>query len=269
MEYGICLHSVIAVRSEPSHRAEMVTQVLFGELFRISEFREQWVYVQLLYDGYEGWVHQLQVQTLANEVFLDLQHKVTPVTLELVQLVVNEKTSGMTPILLGSSLPGYAGGRIEIAGNGYLYDGACSEIPSGDTVSVPNDEEKIRFHLRENSLLFLNSPYLWGGRSPFGLDCSGFIQILFKLQHIQLLRDAAQQATQGEVIGLPFEALTGDVAFFENEEGQICHVGMILEPNMIIHCSGKVRIDHFDQEGIFNRETGKYTHRLRLIKRMY
>ena len=116
--------------------------------------------------------------------------------------------------------------------------------------------------------MYLNSPYLWGGRSPFGIDCSGFTQMVFKLNGIKLPRDAYEQAEIGKTLNFIEETQKGDLAFFDNEEGKIIHTGIIIDKNKIIHSSGKVRIDNLDHYGIFNAETGKYSHNLRLIKKV-
>ena len=114
----------------------------------------------------------------------------------------------------------------------------------------------------------MNAPYLWGGRTPFGIDCSGFVQMVYKLQGMKLLRDASQQATLGEVVSLIDEAESGDLAFFDDAEGNIIHVGMLIDRQRIIHCSGKVKINNLDHEGIYDANLQKYTHKLRLIKRI-
>jgi cell wall-associated NlpC family hydrolase len=122
-------------------------------------------------------------------------------------------------------------------------------------------------NLKNTAKKYLNAPYLWGGKSPFGIDCSGFTQIVFKIHHKKLLRDASQQATQGETVAFRSAAIGGDLAFFDNEDGKIIHVGIMLNNHQIIHAAGKVRIDPIDDQGIFNPELGKYTHKLRIIKR--
>jgi len=109
---------------------------------------------------------------------------------------------------------------------------------------------------------------LWGGRSPFGIDCSGFTQMVYKLCGMPLKRDAWMQAEQGQDIHLLDETQPGDLAFFDNEEGRIIHVGILTTKNRIIHASGKVRLDSIDHQGIFNSETKRYTHNLRLLKRL-
>ena len=119
------------------------------------------------------------------------------------------------------------------------------------------------------AFLFLNTPYLWGGKTPFGIDCSGFTQLVYKLCGHTLLRDAKDQATQGEVLSFIEESEPGDLAFFDNEEGVITHVGIIMQDYFIIHASGKVRIDVLDHSGIYNTDTKKHTHKLRVIKRIF
>ena len=269
MEFGICLQGVIPVRAEPSHRSEMVTQILFGELYRITEKNGVWNRVQLVFDEYEGWIHYLQTHTLEEEEFLRLGHSETPVSLDLVQLVIRESRNDMLPAPLGSSLPGLANGQLTISGATFLYDGAVSTFTPVETLKSGAERDAFCLRLTQDAILYHNAPYLWGGRTPLGIDCSGFVQMVFKLQHIKLLRDTTLQASQGEVIGLLFEALPADLVFFDDEEGKINHVGMLLNRNTVIHCSGQVRIDPIDQEGIFNTELMKYTHKLRLIKRMF
>ena len=121
-------------------------------------------------------------------------------------------------------------------------------------------------HLINNALIFLNAPYLWGGRTPFGIDCSGFTQIVYRLQGINIPRDAHQQAEVGNTLSFIEESQEGDLAFFDDSEGEITHVGIIMNNNNIIHASGKVRIDKLDQQGIFNIEKKIHTHKLRIIK---
>jgi cell wall-associated NlpC family hydrolase len=130
------------------------------------------------------------------------------------------------------------------------------------------DNDSQRTIIIKNALILLNSPYLWGGRSPLGIDCSGFTQLVYRLGQIKLLRDASQQATQGEFLSFIEEAENGDLAFFDNNDGKITHVGLIINDNYIIHAHGKVRIDMLDQSGIFNLESKKHTHKLRMIKKI-
>ena len=167
---------------------------------------------------------------------------------------LSEPTQYHQPIVIGSILPSYKSGHALINNEMYQFDG----------LTTPGFIKKDK--LVENALMYLNAPYLWGGRSPLGIDCSGFTQMVYRLQGVDLPRDAYQQAEVGTTLSFVEESEPGDLAFFDNAEGKITHVGIILEDNHIIHASGKVRIDRIDQQGVFNTEIGNHTHKLRLIK---
>jgi hypothetical protein len=269
MEYGICLYSVIPVRAEPSHKSEMVTQILFGELYEVIENIASWVKIKLLFDNYEGWISLIQVSPVDILEFQRLFNAETYVTLDLVQLLSEETEKSMVPVVIGSSLPDLHELRIRAGHNVFFYDGLVSETQIQETLTNLPHSAESKQQLIGDSMLYLNAPYLWGGRTPFGIDCSGFVQMAYKLQGLKLLRDASQQATQGVVISLLAEAEQGDLAFFDDEEGNITHVGMIIDSQRIIHCSGRVQIDSLDHEGIFNARLQTYTHKLRLIKRIF
>lgn len=258
MKFGMCNLSMVAVRREASHRSEMVTQLLFGELFEIAEKSDNWIRIKLIYDGYEGWIDSKQYALLYYETFDKLSNFGTSITLDLVHLVTDITHDIMIPIVLGSSLPHVVNTTFYIEDDKYLYEGIVR--PVKETVTM----DKIT----ENAFMYLHAPYLWGGRSPFGIDCSGFTQMTYKLSGIKLLRDANQQATQGTTVEFIHETLPGDLAFFDDELGNIVHTGIILSNNQIIHASGKVRVDTLDHEGIYNSQQKKYTHKLRIIKRI-
>ena len=257
MEYGICLLSVIPLRSEPSDKSEMVTHVLFGEHFEVLDKNAQWRKVRTAYDSYEGWTDVKQITPIGAKDFFVLNDSPHPVTLDVVQIMVYNK-SYMVPVLLGSSLPAFNDKKFSINGTDYSYEG---NVRTGKVT----DKQAIV----ENAYMYLNAPYLWGGRSPFGIDCSGFTQMVYKLCGIKLRRDAAQQAEEGKTLHLLEEAQPGDIAFFDNEESRIVHCGIILPGERIIHASGRVRIDRLDHHGIYNTDTKKYSHHLRLVKRMF
>jgi cell wall-associated NlpC family hydrolase len=246
----------------------MITQVLFGELYRINEKENDWVKIQLLLDDYQGWINILQMSVINEQEFLRLSDAETSISSDLVQLLTCENTQSMIPLVIGSSLPAYDDFRISINKSVYLFDGQVSASTLNGETHGHELILNIRQQIIEDAKLLLNAPYLWGGRSPFGIDCSGFVQIIFKLQGLKLLRDASQQATQGEIISLLAEAMPGDLAFFDDADGNITHVGMLIDAQRIIHCSGHVRIDALDHEGIYNLNLQKYTHKLRLIKRI-
>lgn len=268
MEYGICLHSVIPVRAEPSHRSEMVTQVLFGELYHIIDKENSWFKVRLSFDNYEGWIEILQANLIDEMEFLRLSASETAITMDLVQLLSHETDKSMIPVFVGSSLPAFDESRIRVGQDVFFYEGLVSESRLQETKTFIQNNRSNRQQLIANTMLYRNAPYFWGGRTPFGIDCSGFMQMVYKLQGMKLLRDASQQATQGEVISLLAEAEPGDLAFFDDAEGRITHVGMLLDQHRIIHCSGQVQVDSIDHEGIYNAKLQKYTHKLRLIKKI-
>ncbi len=256
--FGICNLSVVPCRAEASDKSEMVTQLLFGEWFKILEERNAWTKIKISYDGYECWIGSKQFLALSGSSYLELEKSNCANTFELVQVITDVNHSLHIPVLLGTTLPFFTGKTFMMANQEYKYEGLTNA----------NSILKSRAAIIENAFLYLHAPYLWGGRNPFGIDCSGFTQMVFKLNGIKLKRDAFQQAEEGETLSFLEEAEEGDLAFFDNEEGRIIHVGILLKNNKIIHASGKVRIDSLDHEGIFNSETQKYSHRLRIIKRI-
>lgn len=229
--------SVVPVRAENSDRAEIVTQLLFGESCDILEVDKNWTKIKIHFDGYEGWVDTKQVSPISDADFI--KRKTKTVT----ENFINYQHNGEKTLL-----------------------SIGSEIESDNQKDTKNNFDKE--NLKKTTLEFLNVPYLWGGRSFFGIDCSGFTQIVYKVNGIQLPRDAYQQAELGEVLDFIEEAEIGDLAFFENEEGRIIHVGIMLENQKIIHAHGKVRIDDLDCIGIFNKDQNKHTHKLRFVKRI-
>lgn len=228
--------SVVPVRAENSDKAEIVTQILFGESLDILETKGNWTKVKLHFDGYEGWVDAKQISPISDE---DLEKRKTELITDSVLFYKNKDIKMLLSI--------------------------------GSEVEAESEKEKIgdiRENIVETAIGFLKVPYLWGGRSFFGIDCSGLTQIVYKANGIKLPRDAYQQAEIGEVLNFIEEAEVGDLAFFENDAGKIVHVGIMLEDQKIIHAHGEVRIDELDSTGIFNKEQNKHTHRLRFVKKI-
>ncbi len=251
--FGICNLSIIPLRLEPNDRSEIVSQVLFGEHFEVIETAKQWTKIKLQFDDYEGWIDSKQFQSISEENFKTLSKEAVILNSDLVEYIIAPNNT-LLPITIGASLSFL--NHSDINSGNYDFEGlkVSGVKPKKDIVTT--------------SFLYLNSPYLWGGKTPFGIDCSGFTQMVYKLNGHKLLRDASQQSTQGEVLSFIEESEPGDLAFFDNEEGKIIHVGIILENNYIIHASGKVRIDRLDHLGIYNAEQNRHTHRLRVIKKI-
>jgi len=268
MEFGINIQSIVPVRKDPSHLSEITTQLLFGELFRINESRDGWLQVHLAWDNYEGWIPEKQAHKIGEQEFLRLLNADTPLVMDLVQLIANETQKTMFAIPLGSSLPGLEGQFLSIDGENFRFEGQVSITSGIEEIETRHEKKEFCHDLVEDAMMYLHAPYLWGGRSPFGIDCSGLVQMVYKLRQIKLLRDATQQASQGEVVSLLDEAEPGDIVFFDDEEGNISHVGILADRFRVIHASGSVRIDAIDHQGIFDGNQEKYTHKLRLIKRI-
>lgn len=234
------------VRAEASDKAEMVNQLLFGDVFEVIDNKPKWVKIKNAFDDYEGWIDNNQFLEINSEQFFQLKDKLMTCSSDLVEYV-QDSTHQLTAVVLGSSL-----GGMNVLGFNYDLNISPGKIKRDKLIST--------------ALLYLNAPYLWGGKSPFGIDCSGFTQMVYKACGFKLKRDSSQQAQQGEVLSFIEEAQPGDLAFFDNDDGQITHVGIIMPNNFIIHAHGKVRIDRIDHTGIFNVETKKYSHQLRVIK---
>lgn len=237
----------------------MVTELLFGETFAILEENENWLLIKNTFDGYESWIDKNQNTPLSQAEFESINASPKFFTYRTISKVENTRTGIVYPIVKGSSVP---------------------DLKPDNTFRIGEDEFLLEFEevdnraknapremISEFALTYLNSPYLWGGRSPFGIDCSGFAQMVFKYAGIPILRDANQQAEHGQTINFTEECMPGDLAFFDNEDGKIVHVGIVLHENYIIHASGKVKMGKLDQQGIFDLKENKYTHKLRIIKR--
>jgi hypothetical protein len=255
MHYGICNLSIVPLRIEPSDCSEMVSQVLFGEHFKVLEIRKYWSKIRLAFDNYEGWVDNKQYEEISENTYLTLMETPPKLAGELIDFVTNS-TNNYRTIVIGSNLPFYNKQQLKINHTNFLYEGqVISKI-------------KPKSLIIETAYKYLNTPYLWGGKTPFGIDCSGFTQMVYKLCGYQLMRDASEQASQGEVLSFIEESEPGDLAFFDNSEGIITHVGIVMKDNYIIHAHGKVRVDRIDHSGIFNLDSHTHTHKLRVIKKI-
>lgn len=248
MQYGICNLSIVPLRFEPSDKTELVSQVLYGDYFKVLEQRKYWSRIRLAFDNYEGWIDNKQYVEITEAQYFSLHEEFPILSNDLIEFV-QDKNNQLYPVTLGACLNGLH--LLE-----HTFDG------------VTTNSIRDKKHLINTAFSFLNAPYLWGGKTPLGIDCSGFTQMVYKLNGYKLLRDASQQATQGEALSFIEESEPGDLAFFDNNEGAIVHVGIIMKDNYIIHAHGKVRIDRIDHSGIYNAEKRMHTHKLRVIKKI-
>ena len=246
MILGICNLSIVPVRIVDSDKSEMINQLIYGDIIEILEEKEKWVKIKSVFDDYIGWIDKKQYFKIDDNITLDLNKPVY--SIDLVEFIENNNNELVT-IPIGSDVS-------NISLMNHKFD--------GKTISGKNN----RNYIVSTALTFLNSPYLWGGKTPFGIDCSGFTQMVYKINGYKLFRDAKDQANQGETLSFIEESEAGDLAFFNNDEGDIIHVGIILQNNHIIHASGKVRIDRIDHSGIYNNDLNKHTHSLRYIKKI-
>lgn len=235
----------------------MVTQLLFGEIVEILERSgKKWYKVRCTWDDYVGWVSQKQLLPLTGEEVRQYKESYAR-SLEISQPAVHDEH--FLPLTMGAVLPMYDGLSFQFPPHPYQFSGQCV-YPGEVSCSA---ELLIKIARR-----YLYAPYLWGGRSPFGIDCSGFVQVTFQMVGIQLPRDAHQQVEKGEPVDFVESMSAGDLAFFENSSGKIDHVGIVLEEQQILHASGQVRIDRLDHYGIFSEKEEAYTHKLRVIRRI-
>ena len=252
MSFVMPLVAVCPMRKEAAHRSEMVSQLLLGELATVLETSGDFVCVLTSYDDYEGWCQQSQL------IFLDQAPASHANCLSkgwISALQINGES-----MMIGAGTPlDFFNDQILSAGT-YRFEYNVEKWEIGNALFT---EIQITAVARQ----YLNTAYLWGGRTVFGIDCSGFAQQVFRHFGIRLPRDAYQQAAIGETVGFLQETRCGDLAFFDNAEGKITHVGIMLSPASIIHASGQVRIDPIDNMGIVHAQSGKRTHQLRIIKR--
>ena len=256
MIYMVCCVAVSPLRLEPNHKSEMVSQLLFGEAGELLEESKEFIKIRCLYDGYEGWCQRNQLAS-----GIGYQPEAAP------SVLVGDWTDKVSingvPAYVSMGTPIITPAHTDITIGPYRISYLTSS-PYNAAAATPTPEA-----IMARAMRYLNTPYIWGGRSVFGIDCSGFVQMVFRFFNKPLPRDAWMQAKQGESIGFFQEARCGDLAFFDDEEGMITHVGILLNDQEIIHASGKVRIDKIDNAGIINMDTQQRTHKLRIIKRYF
>ena len=271
VEYVIAHCTVTPVRQEPSEGSEQLTQLLFGEVCEVLDRLPRSTKIRSTLDGQEGWV-DFKMLTSASNLSPLTSHLPATVVAVPIAIATAMETGDELMLTLGTRLPNYARGTFEVLGKQYLINPACVSTAQRSTGAADLQQSDLqRSDLATIAQSLLNAPYLWGGKNAMGMDCSGFTQVVYATQGINLLRNAREQMTQGELVPSLAEAQPGDLAFFDHADRDpkatnISHVGMLLSPTEIIHCSGCVHIDTIDEQGI-HLPDGELTHHLVQIKR--
>ncbi len=253
---AIALASIVPVRSEAADESEIMTQLLFGDSFEILKTKNQWNYIRATYDIYEGWIDEKVILPLSNKEFEEIEKKPKYFTSGIVNKVEMEK-SGSFLLPMGSILPAFN------PENQSFIMGNEKGIYKGEFITGKHPKEEILKY----AFTYMNAPYLWGGKTHFGLDCSGLTQMAYKMCGHPLLRNAKDQATQGRKIDLN-EAEPGDLAFFSNQKGKVIHVGFLLGDGRIFHSHGNAHIDPVDEKGIWSLKFKRYSHHLSDVRRI-
>jgi cell wall-associated NlpC family hydrolase len=272
VEYAVNCCTVTPVRQEPSEGSEQLTQLLFGEVCEVLDRLPRWTKIRSTLDGQEGWV-DFKMLTPASHLSPITSNLPATVVATPIAIATAMETGEELMLTLGTRLPNYAHGTFEVLGKQYLIDPTCvsqpiSNSPSGRPVG---ETPSYSHNVCAIAQTLLNAPYLWGGKNAMGMDCSGFTQVVYATQGINLLRNAREQMTQGELVPSLAETQPGDLAFFDHADRDpkatnISHVGILLDNKTIIHCSGCVHIDTIDEQGI-HLPDGELTHHLVQIKR--
>lgn len=253
-KYCLCLLSVVPVRKENTDTSEIVTQLIFGDLVQIvqSSKDKKWLEIESVDDQYRGWIDPKQVLELTDLEHLNYIREKAPIVIE--KPAYLHRGNSILMLSVGSRLPFFEKGYLNTSKGKWRFDGQAGFYDKTDVGRVAG--------------LFLGVPYLWGGKSQFGIDCSGFVQLVMKMCGKQLLRDASQQVKQGDSVDYE-DIKSGDLVFFKNATGKIIHVGIMLQQGNVIHAHGEVRVDVLHEKGIYNTEQQYYSHEYACARRIF
>lgn len=257
LDFGVCRLSIVPVRADTSDKSEQLTQLLFGDHYEVTGQSKdrKWLRIKINFDQYEGWIDASQHHTILREYFEYLNRAEFKITTDVTASILYNKSPQI--ILMGSMIP-ISSSELFKMEEQFAFNGEAKNL---------GQKREFEF-LKNTAIKYLNAPYLWGGKSPFGIDCSGFAQMVFKICGYRLFRDSSQQANHGKLVKSVDQGKPGDLVFFKNADDKVNHVGILLDDDRIIHASGRVRIDHLNEEGILNLETKIYTHQFAHIRRI-
>ena len=257
LDYGVCRLSIVPVRAEASDKSELTTQLLFGDHYEVVEAAKdkKWLKIRINFDQFEGWLDAKQHHPVSHEYFEYLDRAEFKITTDVTATILYNKSPQI--ILMGSMIP-ISSSELFKMEEQFAFNGEAKNL----------GQKREYEYMKNVAIKYLNAPYLWGGKSPFGIDCSGFVQMVFKICGYRLFRNSWQQSNKGKSFREIEQGRPGDLVFFKNPEGKVNHVGILLEGDRIIHASGKVRVDHLNEEGILNLETKIYSHQFSHIRRI-
>jgi hypothetical protein len=257
LDYGVCRLSIVPVRAEASDKSELTTQLLFGDHYEVTDATKdkKWLRIRSNFDQFDGWLDAKQHHPVSQEYYEYLNRADFKITTDVTASLLYNKSPQI--ILMGSMIP-ISSSELFKMEEQFAFNGEAKNL----------GQKREYEYLKNVAFKYLNAPYLWGGKSPFGIDCSGFVQMVFKICGYRLFRNSWQQSNQGKSFRDIEQGKPGDLVFFKNAEGKVNHVGIMLEGDRIIHASGKVRVDHLNEEGILHLETKIYSHQFSHIRRI-
>ena len=257
LDYGVCRLSIVPVRAEASDKSELTTQLLFGDHYEVTDATKdkKWLRIRSNFDQFDGWLDAKQHHPVSQEYYEYLNRADFKITTDVTASLLYNKSPQI--ILLGSMIP-ISSSELFKMEEQFAFNGEAKNL----------GQKREYEYMKNVAVKYLNAPYLWGGKSPFGIDCSGFVQMVFKICGYRLFRNSWQQSNQGKSFRDIEQGKPGDLVFFKNAEGKVNHVGIMLEGDRIIHASGKIRVDHLNEEGILNLETKIYSHQFSHIRRI-